>query len=548
MISLKTRLDPWCARLLAIVAAAPLLHCGGSTIGSDDDGGGPNLGADGGSAGKNGSGATTGAGTTGSGGFVSTGAGGDAGGIAAGGVGAVSGSGGVAGEGGSGGSAGTAGGAGQGGEGGFPCENPTHLEGVDGYEQCDGFKHRPEVVTCTSLLPRPTDWTPDDGDLCEADTDCTERPHGYCSPNGGQGDPGGLPVRVCHYGCTVDADCGAGSICLCGPVIGACVTSSCTSDAQCGDGLLCASVFNNICMESGFACQHPDDECASGLDCPSANCVLESDGVRRCAAQECAVVGRPFLIDDAARLAVEAARADWTSSEVELDARGLGAAERAALGAAWLRNALMEHASVAAFARFTLELLAVGAPADLIRDSNSAASDETRHAELCFALASEYLGEPVGPGSLRIDGALDGITLEKLVVTTIAEGCVGETIAAIEAAEQLAHASDPAVKGVLSRISEDETRHAELAWRFVAWALEQQPSLREVAEREFERHLSTPVSFSDDSELDLGRFGVLSGSTRAELRRRVLDRVVRPSAALLLARVHPADTLLRASA
>ncbi len=72
---------------------------------------------------------------------------------------------------------------------------------------------------------------------------------------------------------------------------------------------------------------------------------------------------------------------------VELDARG-GSPERAALGAAWLRNALMEHASVAALARFTLELLAVGAPADLIRDSNAAASDETRHAELCFALAA----------------------------------------------------------------------------------------------------------------------------------------------------------------
>ncbi len=81
-----------------------------------------------------------------------------------------------------------------------------------------------------------------------------------------------------------------------------------------------------------------------------------------------------------------------------LDVSGLALEEREALGAAWLRNALMEHASIAAFARFTLELLAVGAPADLIRDSNAAASDETRHAELCFALASEYLGESEGPG------------------------------------------------------------------------------------------------------------------------------------------------------
>ncbi len=110
---------------------------------------------------------------------------------------------------------------------------------------------------------------------------------------------------------------------------------------------------------------------------------------------------------------------------------------------------------------------------------------------------------------MKIDGALDGISLEKLVVTAIAEGCIGETVAAVEAAEQLAHASDPRVRAVLGRISEDETRHAELAWRFVAWALEQQPSLRAVAEREFTRHLSSPRAPVENAALDLTRHGVL---------------------------------------
>jgi len=105
------------------------------------------------------------------------------------------------------------------------------------------------------------------------------------------------------------------------------------------------------------------------------------------------------------------------------------------VGAAWREVGLMEHASIAAFARFTLALLAVGAPSELVMDSNAAAIDETRHAKLCFALASEYLGEPVGPGELCVEGALDGLSLEQLVVTTIAEGCVGETVAAVEAAE-----------------------------------------------------------------------------------------------------------------
>jgi hypothetical protein len=302
---------------------------------------------------------------------------------------------------------------------------------------------------------------------------------------------------------------------------------------------LCASYSNYNCSE-GFACQRPDDECMSDVHCGlDYRCSLDLDGIRRCQHDNCSIVGRPLLIDDVPRVAESMTRADFASSEVALDARGLAADERAALGAAWLENALMEHASIAAFARFTLELLAVGAPADLIRDSNAAASDETHHAELCFALASEYLGEPVGPGPLKVDGALDGISLEKLVVTTIQEGCIGETVAAVDAAEQLLHASDPVVRDVLARISEDETRHAELAWRFVKWAIEREPSLRLVAAREFERQLSPAPSVSFDSEPELGAHGILPRRTRAALRRAVLEHVVRPSAIALLQQSRP---------
>jgi hypothetical protein len=328
----------------------------------------------------------------------------------------------------------------------------------------------------------------------------------------------------------VDSDCGEGSICVCGSMIGQCKPAGCTTDADCGDGLLCASYLSVICIDGGYACQNPADECVSNADCPQARCALEEDGVRRCSIDGCAQVGRPFLVEAEARLASPAARSDWKDGATALDVGRLGAEERDALGAAWLSSALMEHASIAAFARFTLELLAVGAPADLIRDSNAAAADETKHAELCFALASEYLGEPVGPGSLKIDGALDGLSLEELVVTAIAEGCIGETVAAVEAAEQLAHASDPRVRAVLARISEDETRHAELAWRFVAWALERDPSLRSVVEREFARHLSAPRALVESAALDLTRHGVLTERARGELRSAVLDGVIQDAA------------------
>ena len=72
-----------------------------------------------------------------------------------------------------------------------------------------------------------------------------------------------------------------------------------------------------------------------------------------------------------------------------------------------------------------------------------------------------------------------------VVLGTIAEGCIGETVAALEVAEALAHCEEAKVREVLERISIEESRHAELAWQFVAWALatcpKAQPSIRRSA-------------------------------------------------------------------
>jgi hypothetical protein len=145
---------------------------------------------------------------------------------------------------------------------------------------------------------------------------------------------------------------------------------------------------------------------------------------------------------------------------------------REELADAWLEDALLEHASIASFARLSLELLAVGAPADLCEATHRAALDEIRHAGLCFALAAAYRGEPVAPTALPITGDLRlASSLTALAVSTFQEGCVGETIAALVAEEQLARATDPAVRAALAVIAEDEARHAELAWRIVAWAV-----------------------------------------------------------------------------
>src|SRR5262249_8650748 len=131
--------------------------------------------------------------------------------------------------------------------------------------------------------------------------------------------------------------------------------------------------------------------------------------------------------------------------------------------------------------RFALELLAAGAPASLVEAAHRAALDEVRHARLCLGLASAYAGAPLGPAPFPFDGRVEGSAdpADNSAPAArggrggeaLTEGCVGETLAAALAMEQLGRAEDPAVRAALAIIAEDEARHAELAWRAVAWAV-----------------------------------------------------------------------------
>ncbi len=169
------------------------------------------------------------------------------------------------------------------------------------------------------------------------------------------------------------------------------------------------------------------------------------------------VVGRPLIRAD--RAATAPARSGT-----------LGAVSNAQLGAFFLSAAADEHASVAAFADVTLQLMAHGAPLSLLSDVARAMSDEVRHAEVCYERASHFLGTVVTPGPLPEATTVTSQSLADLVRSTFLEGCVGETIAARMARAQASSAPDHVTRRILSGIAEDEERHAELAWKIVAWA------------------------------------------------------------------------------
>lgn len=180
-----------------------------------------------------------------------------------------------------------------------------------------------------------------------------------------------------------------------------------------------------------------------------------------------ACCGRPFVVDDVPQLAAAERRRDWTAAFAPLAAHNLLSAR---IAAEWLEDARMEHASIASFARFTLDLLAYGAPAALVEAAQRAALDECEHAKLCFGLAARFGAGDFGPAQLPAAGATVAPSLWHAATAAFREGCVSETYSALQAAEACARATDPEVKRALERIAKDEANHAELAWSFVAWS------------------------------------------------------------------------------
>jgi hypothetical protein len=450
-----------------------------------------------------------------------------------------------------------------------PCVNPMPIvvANVDtGYDTCEsGTLRRRAVVDCPSLLPRasvpvcselPDGGAPRLGGSCGSDQDCTANPNGYCQNASFSGYSENTGCS-CNYGCARDSDCYTGAICVCADPVGYCTSAACNSSAICLAGCDCVAPP----AYAEFACQTPEDTCISDKDCVggpttwvdggfpggscgytnSSECAPQSYGANwgssappglTCQPGYACGTGRPFLVDGAERLAPSATRSDWCSPGVKPDLRGIPNALCARLAAYWTRVALMEHASIAAFARFTLHLLAVGAPPDLVSQSQQAMADETQHAKLAFALATAYGAAALGPGPLAIEGSLDGFDVSQLTRSLIREGCIGETVAAIEARDALEGARDPAVRRVLETVARDELRHAELAWRALRWLVSTGRTSLTAVRQDMAIALAEAASTSRRPDADAGDdmsgLGVVSDARRDELRRAAVTHVIDP--------------------
>ncbi len=164
----------------------------------------------------------------------------------------------------------------------------------------------------------------------------------------------------------------------------------------------------------------------------------------------------------------------WVSGALRLE----GAANAPlGLGRQWRENGRTEHASVASFARLTLDLMALGAPPALIASANQDALDEIRHTEACFALAYALDGKFESPGpfpaarSARTVLHSRALALPQLAVTSLIDGALHEGVSARVIAKLARRCENPQICDVLKRIAADEGRHAAHGWDVVEWCL-----------------------------------------------------------------------------
>jgi hypothetical protein len=422
------------------------------------------------------------------------------------------------------------------------CEGAIEL--AEGVVQCpDGKINRMGGGTFDPTITAPTCMGTETFINCMSDADCMGGAYGKCISTLSGDDS---PTCDCAYACASDDDCSAGFGCLPSGVFGpgwpgwpTCQPMGCATGSDCGECGECGvGRFIDGCEAVRTAqCRTASDACSSDADCEVGHeCYPDSNGTWVCQNSECAI-GRPLLVDAVAGKAPLRQRADWASIPSGIESLR----EDPELAAHWAEVAALEHASVASFARFGAQLLALGAPPELLRASKRAALDEIEHARLAYGLASAYGGTAVGPGQLSLRGVSTSASWREVVAGLIEEACVGETLGVAEAMVAAESARVPAVRRVLARIVADELRHAQLAWRSLAWLLRAHPDVddadRAWAQALLERSIRAVAGASGSIHgPHRPADGVLGGLARAQVHHEASEQVLGPLALALCVR------------
>jgi len=242
--------------------------------------------------------------------------------------------------------------------------------------------------------------------------------------------------------------------------------------------------------------------------------------------------GRPLTVDGEPKFARITKDDSWCISIPPLH-HDLTINQRREAASSWLSVGLNEHAAVASFARFSMQLLSLGAPPDLLLDTINGMADEVAHTRLAFSLGRNFAGKPFGIAEIDLSGVLAGDNDPREIVRNcLSEGCVVETISVHQASAALETVKSTQVKSVLQKIVTDEMKHSELAWRFVEWALSKYPDLIDELELIPQTYAKVvgSIAQSEETGTELEGLGVLSNHDKLRIAVSTFRGVIWPRA------------------
>ncbi|KAB2895994.1 MAG: ferritin-like domain-containing protein [Kofleriaceae bacterium] len=152
----------------------------------------------------------------------------------------------------------------------------------------------------------------------------------------------------------------------------------------------------------------------------------------------------------------------------------LSPAERSRLAETWTRRSAAEYLAVSTFAVLAIDLVAAGAPADVLSLCMRAGIDEVRHAELCLRMIEIYGGKRVmpPPGMSSLPDDPERPKLHQALANTMLVSCVSETYATTVLTATRDLTTDPVAHAVLTSIYSDEVMHARLGWSYLRYGIE----------------------------------------------------------------------------
>lgn len=143
-------------------------------------------------------------------------------------------------------------------------------------------------------------------------------------------------------------------------------------------------------------------------------------------------------------------------------------------------EARIEYASVASFGELGLELMALGAPTDLVARCHRAAIDEIAHATTLDRLAGgdgSHFGAIPHLLGRRIGGRLRSRRrhLASIALASYRDGWLNEGLSASDMEARAENAASPDERRTFERIAAEERGHAELGRDVVLWCFEESP-------------------------------------------------------------------------